>query len=41
LTAYARPTDAELALRSGYQQHLAKPVDEGRLLRAVKASSRR
>jgi PAS domain S-box-containing protein len=41
LTAYAGPTDADLALGAGYQEHLAKPVDEGRLLRAVEALSRR
>lgn len=41
LTAYARPSDAALALRSGYQEHLVKPVDEGRLLRAVRTWSRR
>ncbi|HEX8791220.1 MAG TPA: PAS domain S-box protein [Polyangiaceae bacterium] len=41
LTAYARPTDADLALLAGYQEHLAKPVDEARLLKAVRNWSRR
>ena len=36
LTAYARPQDEELAWRAGYQDHLPKPVDEERLLEAVK-----
>ena len=36
LTAYARTEDAERALRSGYQEHLTKPVDAGELLDAVK-----
>jgi len=39
LTAYARSEDAELAIRAGYQEHLAKPVDETRLLNAVKTLS--
>jgi PAS domain S-box-containing protein len=40
LTAYARATDTELAIRAGYQEHLAKPVDERQLLRAVSTWSR-
>jgi PAS domain S-box-containing protein len=40
LTAYARPSDAALAKRAGYQEHLVKPVDEGRLLSAVQTWSR-
>jgi len=36
LTAYARPQDSDLARRAGYQEHLAKPVDQARLLEAVK-----
>jgi CheY-like chemotaxis protein len=40
LTAYARSEDAELAKRAGYQEHLAKPVDERRLVEAVKTWSR-
>ena len=40
LTAYAREVDAAHAMRAGYQEHLVKPVDERRLLRAVKTWSR-
>jgi PAS domain S-box-containing protein len=40
LTAYARPSDAALALGAGYQEHLVKPVDERELLRAVQTWSR-
>jgi CheY-like chemotaxis protein/two-component sensor histidine kinase len=40
LTAYARVEDAERALRAGYQEHFAKPVDAGKLLEAVKLWSR-
>jgi len=36
LTASARPEDAELARRAGFQEHLAKPVEERRLLEAVR-----
>jgi CheY-like chemotaxis protein len=32
LTAYARLEDSERALASGYQQHIAKPVDVNDLL---------
>ena len=35
LTAYARPTDRVRALRSGYQLHLAKPIEPSALLAAV------
>jgi signal transduction histidine kinase len=35
LTAYARAEDAERAVRAGYQEHLAKPVDANKLLAAV------
>ena len=35
LTAYARVEDAERALRAGFQQHLAKPVDAPKLLEIV------
>jgi len=35
LTAYARVEDAERALRAGFQQHLAKPVDAYKLLEIV------
>jgi PAS domain S-box-containing protein len=40
LTAYARASDAALAKRAGYQEHLVKPVDERRLLSAVQTWSR-
>ena len=33
---YARAEDAERALRAGYQEHFAKPVDATKLLQAVK-----
>jgi PAS domain S-box-containing protein len=36
LTAYARDADGERALRAGYQEHLAKPVDARKLIEAVK-----
>jgi PAS domain S-box-containing protein len=39
LTAYARAEDVERARRAGYQEHLAKPVDEVRLLEVVKTWS--
>jgi CheY-like chemotaxis protein len=35
LTAYARLEDADEAIASGFQMHLAKPVDAGRLIDAV------
>jgi PAS domain S-box-containing protein len=37
LTAYARAEDRERALRSGFQRHLAKPVDPDALLAAIAA----
>jgi signal transduction histidine kinase/DNA-binding response OmpR family regulator len=37
LTAYARIEDAERAVRAGYQEHLAKPVDANKLLAAVQS----
>jgi PAS domain S-box-containing protein len=40
LTAYARASDAALALDAGYQEHLVKPVDEQKLLHAVQTWSR-
>jgi CheY-like chemotaxis protein len=40
LTAYARPSDAVLAMSAGYQDHLVKPVDEKRLLRTARVWSR-
>jgi PAS domain S-box-containing protein len=39
LTAYARSEDAELARRAGFQEHLVKPVDEGRLVEAIRTWS--
>ncbi|HYD05909.1 MAG TPA: ATP-binding protein, partial [Reyranella sp.] len=36
LTAYARSEDRERALRSGYQVHLAKPLEPGDLLAAIR-----
>jgi CheY-like chemotaxis protein len=41
LTALARREDRERALASGFSQHLAKPVEPGRLVRAVAEASRR
>ena len=38
LTAHARPEDVELALSSGFQVHVAKPVDPSRLLSAAAAT---
>ena len=35
LTAYAQPEDRTRALRSGFQAHLAKPIDPSELLTAV------
>ncbi len=36
LTAYARREDADYAVRSGYQEHFAKPVDASALIEAVR-----
>ena len=41
LTAYARSEDRQRALRSGFQMHLAKPIDPGELVAAVAAIARR
>jgi PAS domain S-box-containing protein len=41
LTAYARSEDAEKAIRAGYQEHLSKPIEESRLLSAVRTWSQR
>jgi len=41
LTAYARPEDRELAIRSGFQVHMAKPVDPGLLFAMVARLSQR
>jgi len=35
LTAYASPSDREQALLAGYDQHLAKPVHQRELTRAI------
>jgi CheY-like chemotaxis protein len=35
LTAYAREEDADNAGRAGFEMHVAKPVDGGRLIEAV------
>jgi CheY-like chemotaxis protein len=35
LTAYARSEDRANALRSGFQLHLAKPIDPGELMAAI------
>lgn len=39
LTAYARTEDAQRAKSAGFQAHLAKPVDTGRLIEAVRTWS--
>jgi PAS domain S-box-containing protein len=36
LTAFTRPQDRELALNKGFQKHLAKPVQVGRLIGAIR-----
>lgn len=41
LTAYARSQDRTKALRSGFQLHLAKPVDPGELMAAIAALAKR
>lgn len=41
LTAYARSDDRTKALSSGYQSHIAKPVEAAELLAAVAALTRR
>ena len=35
LTAYAREVDQQRAIRSGYQQHVTKPIEPDQLLQAV------
>jgi CheY-like chemotaxis protein len=37
VTAYARSADRSRALRSGFQMHLAKPVDPSELMAATAA----
>jgi CheY-like chemotaxis protein len=41
LTAFARSEDRTRALRSGFEMHLAKPVDPGELVAAVAMLARR
>jgi CheY-like chemotaxis protein len=41
LTAYARSSDRTLALQSGFQLHLAKPIEPAELMAAVAALVRR
>jgi PAS domain S-box-containing protein len=41
LTAYARSEDRARALRSGFQLHLAKPIDPGELMAAMASLARR
>ena len=41
LTAYARAEDRMKVLQSGFQMHLAKPVDPAELLIAVAALAKR
>jgi CheY-like chemotaxis protein len=41
LTAFARPEDRTRALRSGFEMHLAKPVDPGELVASVGTLVRR
>jgi CheY-like chemotaxis protein len=40
-TAFARSEDRARALRSGFQIHLAKPVDPGELMAAMAALAKR
>jgi CheY-like chemotaxis protein len=41
LTAYARSEDRLMALRAGFQMHLAKPIDPDELVAAVRTLARR
>ena len=41
LTAFARSEDRTRALRSGFEMHLAKPVDPGELVASVATLARR
>jgi DNA-binding response OmpR family regulator len=41
LTAFARSEDRTKALRSGFEMHLAKPVDPGELAASVATLARR
>ena len=40
-TAYARPEDRVKALRSGFQMHLAKPIEPAELLAMIASLARR
>lgn len=39
LTAYARPEEKDLALRSGFDMHISKPIDAPKLYSAIKQLS--
>jgi CheY-like chemotaxis protein len=41
LTAYARSEDRARAMRSGFEMHLAKPIDPSELIAAVASLARR
>jgi CheY-like chemotaxis protein len=41
LTAYARSEDRARALRTGFEMHLAKPIDPSELIAAVASLARR
>jgi CheY-like chemotaxis protein len=41
LTAYARSEDRAKTLRSGFEMHLAKPIDPSELIAAVASLARR
>jgi CheY-like chemotaxis protein len=41
LTAFARPHDRTRALRSGFEMHMAKPIDPGELVASVATLVRR
>jgi CheY-like chemotaxis protein len=41
LTAFARSEDRTKALQSGFEMHLAKPVDPGELVASVATLARR
>jgi CheY-like chemotaxis protein len=41
LTAFARSEDRTKALRSGFEMHLAKPVDPGELVASIATLARR
>ena len=37
LTGYASRKDRERALKSGYQQHMAKPIEQADLIKSIAA----